>query len=194
MFSLPVSIKRIGSKTTEKRWIHRFPHYKLVGAFCCRGNQNFDSTCPKILHSLSPTPVMLDIKFDQGWPTGFRDIQVWMCGRRTDDGWTTDHWYTISLGELKKLCQNICSEIAIKTYFHLSLYKFMETLSCHSNESTWATAIKNLIFVEANIMNISAKFQLHPPYGFWGDDFLILFLSAMATNQIQQSGQNSYAS
>ena len=30
---------------------------------------------------------MLHIKFDQDWPTGYRDIQVWMCGRRrTDDG------------------------------------------------------------------------------------------------------------
>ena len=32
---------------------------------------------------------MLQIKFDQDWPTGFRDIQVWKYGRRTttdDDG------------------------------------------------------------------------------------------------------------
>ena len=48
-------------------------------------------------------------------------------------------------------------------------------------------------------MSISAKFQLHPPYGFWGDDFLIFFRKfslsvAMATNQIQQFGQNSYVS
>ena len=34
----------------------------------------------------------------------------------------------------------------------------METLSC--NESTQPTAIKNTIFVEANLTNISAKFQL----------------------------------
>ena len=60
--------------------------------------------------------------------------------------------------------------------FHFSHYKWIETLSCHSNETTWATAIKNKLFVEANVMNISAKFQLHPPYGFWGDDFLIFFL------------------
>ena len=40
---------------------------------------------PKTLSSLSPTPVMLHIKFDQDWPTGFRDIQVWKCGRRRDD-------------------------------------------------------------------------------------------------------------
>ena len=95
--SLPASIERIGSKTTEERWRHRFPYYKSMGAFCCHGNQKFDPIYPKPLCSLSPTPVMLHIKFDQDWPTGFRDIQVWKCGRRrTDDGRTTDHWYTIS--------------------------------------------------------------------------------------------------
>ena len=26
-----------------------------------------------------PQPIMLHIKFDQDWPTGFRDIQVQMC-------------------------------------------------------------------------------------------------------------------
>ena len=57
-----------------------------MGAFCCHRNQSFDPICPKTLCSLSPTPVMLHIKFDQDWPTAFRDIQVWKCGRqrRTD--------------------------------------------------------------------------------------------------------------
>ena len=59
-----------------------------MGGFCCHGNQSFDPIFPKTLGSLSPTPVMLHIKFDQDWPTGFRDIQVWKCGRRKtyDDG------------------------------------------------------------------------------------------------------------
>ena len=70
---------------------------------------------------------------------------------------------------IKKFCQNTCSEIAIKTYFHISHYKSMETLSCH--KSTWAMAIKNIIFEAANVMNISAKFQFYPPYGFRGEDF-----------------------
>ena len=85
MSSLPASMKKIGS--TEKRWRHHFPHYKSMGAFCCHDNQSFDPICPKTLCSLSPTPVMLHIKFDQDWPTGFRDIQVLKCGRRrtTDD-------------------------------------------------------------------------------------------------------------
>ena len=76
MSSLPASIKRIVSETTKKRWRHCFPHYKSMGDFCCHGNQSFDPICPKSLCSLSPTPVMLHIKFDQDWPTGFRDIQV----------------------------------------------------------------------------------------------------------------------
>ena len=42
----------------------------------------------------------------------------------------------------------------------------METLSCHSNESTLATTIKNIHYVEANVMNIYSKCQLHSPYGF----------------------------
>ena len=63
-------------KIIEKRWRHRFPHYKLMGPFCCHGNQSFDPICPKTLCSFSPTPVMLHIKCNQDWPTGFRDIQV----------------------------------------------------------------------------------------------------------------------
>ena len=37
------------------------------------------SICSKTLCSLSPTPMMLHIKFDQDWPTGFRDSQVQKC-------------------------------------------------------------------------------------------------------------------
>ena len=76
MSSLSASIKRIGSKPTQKRWRHRFPNYKSMGAFCFHGNQSFDPICLKTLCSFSPTPVILHIKFDRNWPTGFRDIQV----------------------------------------------------------------------------------------------------------------------
>ena len=76
MSSLPASIRRIGSKATEKRWRHHFHHYTSMGAFCCHGHQSFDPICPKTLCSLSPIPVMLHIKFDQDWPTAFRDVQV----------------------------------------------------------------------------------------------------------------------
>ena len=48
-------------------------------------------------------------------------------------------------------------------------------------------------------MNMYAKFQLHPPYSFWGEDFWIFIRKftlyvAKATNQIQLFGQNSYES
>ena len=74
----------------------------------------------------------------------------------------------------------------------------MENLSCRSNETTCAT-IKNIIYVATYVMNMYAKFQLHSPYGFWGEDFLIIFRKftlyvAMATNQIQRFGKNSYES
>ena len=67
----------------------------------------------------------------------------------------------------------------------------METLSNNSN--------KNNIFVEAIVRHNSAKFQLYPPNSFWGVDFFIFFQKftlyvAMATNQIQRLGQNSYES
>ena len=39
---------------------------------------------------------------------------------------------------------------------------------------------KNTIYVEANVMNIYAKFQLHPPYGFWEKRFLNFFFLNLA--------------
>ena len=50
-----------------------------MGAFCCRGHRSFDPTCLKTLCSLSPSPVMLHIKFGQDWPIGLGDIQVQKC-------------------------------------------------------------------------------------------------------------------
>ena len=51
----------------------------------------------------------------------------------------------------------------------------MEILSCHSNETTWATIIKDTIYVETNVMNMYAKFQLYSPYVFGGEDFEYFF-------------------
>ena len=65
-------------KNTQKQWRHHFPQ-KSMGAFCCHGNHSLDPICLKTLCSLFPTPMMLHIKFDQDWPTGFRDIQVQKC-------------------------------------------------------------------------------------------------------------------
>ena len=107
MSSLPASIKRIESKTTEKRWLHPFPHYKSMGAFCCHGNQSFDPICSNTLCSLPPTPIMLYIKFDQDWPTGFRDIQVQKCEIFVIQGQVTPKWvawFGPKLNSTKLLC------------------------------------------------------------------------------------------
>ena len=74
MSSLPVIIKRIGSKATKKMWRHHFPHCKSMGAFCCHEHQSFYPNWLKTLCSLSPPPVMIHINFDQDWPTGLREI------------------------------------------------------------------------------------------------------------------------
>ena len=50
--------------------------------------------------------------------------------------------------------------------FHFSHYKSMETISCHSNQSSYPTEIKNITFVEGNVLGKYAKFRLHPPYRF----------------------------
>ena len=69
----------------------------------------------------------------------------------------------------KHLCKkksNIPNDLAKIVNFHFSHYKSMETLSCHSNQSSYPTEIKNITFVEGNVLSKYAKFRLHPPYGF----------------------------
>ena len=85
--------KRTRTKTTEKRWRHGFPHYKSMGAFCCHGNQSFHPICPNILCSLSPTPVMLQIKIWSSltnWFQRYSGLNVWMTD--DDDMTTTTDW------------------------------------------------------------------------------------------------------
>ena len=55
---------------------------------------------------------------------------------------------------------------------------------------------KNTRYEEGHVMNISAKFQLHTPYGFWEEDFWIYLgkfrLSVpMATNHQRTIGSVS---
>ena len=47
-----------------------------MGDIGCHGNMDLDPIYAKALCSLSPTPVMMHIKFDQDWPICLRDIQV----------------------------------------------------------------------------------------------------------------------
>ena len=39
----------------------------------------------------------------------------------------------------------------------------MKTINYHSNQSSYPTGIKNITFVEGNVLCKYAKFQLHPP-------------------------------
>ena len=69
----------------------------------------------------------------------------------------------------KHICvkkSSISSETAETVNFQFSHYKSMGTISCHSNQSSYTTGIKNATFVEANVLSMYAKFQLLPPYGF----------------------------
>ena len=70
----------------------------------------------------------------------------------------------------KHICEkkipNIPNETEKIVNFLFSHYKSMGTISCHSNQSSYLTGIKNTTFVEANVLSMYARFQLHPPYGF----------------------------
>ena len=68
----------------------------------------------------------------------------------------------------------------------------METFKLSYQGKHMSNDNKNHLSVEANVMNISAKFQLHPHYGSWEDDFLIFFANLSFRYQIQRFGQNSY--
>ena len=69
-------------------------------------------------------------------------------------------------GGLLKKNSNIPNDLAEIVNFHFSHYKSMGTISCHSNQSSYLTGIKNTTYVEANVLSMYAKFRLHPRYGF----------------------------
>ena len=73
-------------------------------------------------------------------------------------------------GGNKQFCikknSNIPNDLAEIVNFHFSHYKSMGTISCHSNQSSYPTGIKNTTFEKANILSMYAKFRLHPPYCF----------------------------
>ena len=76
MFSLNASMKKIRSKLKALEWSQHFPHYNPMGAIHCHGHQSSDPIRPKTLCSLSPIPMMVQLKFLYDWPTGCGDIQV----------------------------------------------------------------------------------------------------------------------
>ena len=71
--------------------------------------------------------------------------------------------YSIIIAEI---CSNIPNETTEIANFLFAHYMSIETLSCQSNESSWILTVKNITFVEGNVISMNAKFQLHPTYGF----------------------------
>ena len=65
-----------------------------------------------------------------------------------------------------KKIPNIPNETGKIVNFFFSHYKSTGIISCHSNQSSYPTGIKQTTFVEANVISMYAKFQLIPPYGF----------------------------
>ena len=51
----------------------------------------------------------------------------------------------------------------------------METLSCHSNQSSYPPGIKNTNYVEATVMDMYTKYRLNPLDSFWEEDFWMFF-------------------
>ena len=73
----------------------------------------------------------------------------------------------------KYFCKKIqyLNDLAENVNFSFSHYKSMGTISCHRNQSSYPTGIKNTTYVEANDLSMYAKFRLHPPDGFREEDF-----------------------
>ena len=68
--------KALGLVISEKKIFLCFSHCKSMGAICCHGNQSSYPTWPKTYCNLSPTPMMLLIKFDCNWLTSCGDICI----------------------------------------------------------------------------------------------------------------------
>ena len=74
-------------------------------------------------------------------------------------------------GELLHKCfckknSNIPNDFAEIVNFHFSHYKSMGSISCHSNQSSYPTGIKNTTSIKAKVLSMYAKYRLHPPFGF----------------------------
>ena len=77
MSSLPARMKKpVGIKNKGARVLKDFPHYNPMGAIGCHGNQSSDPIGSKTYCSLSPNPMMLQIKFGYDWPAICGDIYV----------------------------------------------------------------------------------------------------------------------
>ena len=68
--------------------------------------------------------------------------------------------YSINITVKKN--SNIPNDLAEIVNFHFSHYKSMGTISCHSNQSSYPTGIKNTTYVEANVLRPKKKICVFP--------------------------------
>ena len=75
--------KRIGSKTTEKRWRHHFPHYKSMRAFCCHGPGPKSNPSELLCLSWLQATLMMIQMNELAWRQHFPIISLWEIFRRS---------------------------------------------------------------------------------------------------------------
>ena len=127
-------------KNNQEKMETSFSHNKSMGAFYCHGNQSFDPICSKTLCSLSPTPMMVHIKFDQDRPTGFRVIQIQKCKMFVTQGQVTPKW-VVRVGPKSNSTELLClswlpatlkmirskmNELAWRLHFPKSMGNFLD--------------------------------------------------------------------
>ena len=87
--------------------------------------------------------------------------------RESDKSLITVENYSINISvKIKFYYPHETVEISYFHFSHYHDYESIETISCHSNQTSYPTGIKNTTFVEGNVLCKYAKFQLHLPYGF----------------------------
>ena len=64
--------------------------------------------------------------------------------------------YSINISVKKN--SNIPDDLAEIVNFHFSHYKSLGTISCHSNQNSYPTGIKNTTYIEANVLRMYASF------------------------------------
>ena len=75
----------------------------------------------------------------------------------------------------KKKNSNIPNDLAEIVNFHFSHYKSMGTISCHSNQSSYPTGIKNTTYVVANVLKHVCQVSASSPIWFLTRRFLNIF-------------------
>ena len=85
--------------------------------------------------------------------------------------WTKFIWITEDYSRnisVEKIL-NICSETAKIANFHFSYYKSMETISCHSNRSSYPVGTKNILIRSPHLQMLYVKYGKNRLHGFRGD-------------------------